>query len=124
MRIAAGILMIIVGFTSFATAQTLVEMFGETTGSVFVPLTFLALGLTWGGGICVFRKKAYWWALSGAICSMIIASTLTITSLSTFPFPLRFGASMVGTSLFYIIFVLMAILALIFLIKRKGDFQG
>ena len=123
MRVTAGILMILVGLTSFATLYSLVDIFGETTSIVFVFLCFLSLGLTWGGGICAFTKKAYWWALFGAICSVIVAFTFTITSLSTFPVPLRSGASVVGATTLGIIFVLMGILAVIFLTKRRGEFQ-
>ena len=114
--------MILLGFTSPATCQQLVEMFGETTSDIFVPLSVLSLGLPLAGGICALKKKAYWWALSGAICSVLVAFTFTITSLLTFPGPLHSGASVLGASLLGIIFIIMGILAIIFLTMRKDEF--
>lgn len=123
MRVTAGILMMAVGLTSFATFYSLVEIFGDTISGIFVPLCLLSLSLTVGGGICAFGKRAYWWALTGAILSIIIAFTFLITSLSTFPIPLHSGASILGASLLGIIFIVMAMLALIFLIMRRGEFK-
>ena len=107
--------MIIVGFLSIAILGTMTDMIARVAVVVpidleegtqwMVGLTFLLLGLTWGGAICAFRKRAYWWALSGAICSMFISF-------------LTFVYGILG----YIFFA-MAILALIFLIKRKGEFD-
>jgi len=116
MRIAAGILMILVGFLSIAILGTMADVLARVAMVVpidldegtqwMVGLTFLLLGLTWGGAICAFRKRAYWWALVGVICSMLIGF-------------LTFVFGILG----YIFFT-MAILALIFLIKRKGEFQA
>jgi len=61
--------------------------------------TFVILVLTIGGGICALRKKAWGWALSGAICSMIA------------------GALIMG------LLALPGLLAVIFLVKRKGEFE-
>ena len=115
MRIAAGILMIIVGLTLPAIVQNVVEMIAKTTadpfetaGSLGAPTVlpvFLLLGLTVGGGICAFIKKHWWWALSGAICSVFIGFAMLI-------FPV-----------FGLIFPPMGILAVIFLVKRKSQFD-
>jgi hypothetical protein len=114
MRITAGILMIIVGFLSISILGTMTDIISRVAMVVpvdldegtqwMVRLTFLSLGLTWGGAICIFRKRTYWLALSGAICSIFIGF-------------LTFIFGILG----YIFFI-MAILAVIFLIKRKGEF--
>jgi len=105
--------MIIVGATLPGIVQTVVEMVAETTdfetvGSLGAPTVlpvFLLLGLTVGGGICAFIKKHWWWALSGAICSVFIGFAMLI-------FPV-----------FGLIFPPMGILAVIFLVKRKSQFD-
>jgi hypothetical protein len=122
MRITAAILMVMAGSTSSVIVTSeLVDIFrfGETTSIVFVFLCLLSLGLIWGGGISASRKKAYRWALSGAICSVLVAFTYTLTS--TLTSLLRFPFSLIGPS---IAFTMMGILALIFLIKSKGEFQS
>ena len=67
--------MIIAGFMSLSLISFLGEMFGETVNSIVVPLCLLLLGLTLGGGSCAFQKKYYWWALAGAICSLLFPLT-------------------------------------------------
>lgn len=118
MRIAAGIVMIIGGLCLPAiygsyylemTAKTMgvpIEVVIETARWTSL-LVFLSLGLTVGGAISAFRRKYWWWALSGAICSVFIGFAMLI-----FPVPL-FGS----------IFPPMAILAVIFLVKRKSEFE-
>ena len=121
MRVAAGILMIMSGLCSPAIFQSVAEMIARTVANPqqdfelfyetltsqtwMLPLFFLSLGLTVGGGICVFRKKAYWWALAGGIWSVFL------------------GFSMFLFGILGYIFLLIGILALIFVIKRKGEFE-
>ena len=114
MRVTAGILMIMIGFSSLSIAGTVTEQTAkivgfeaavETTGRWVFLLVFLSLVLTIGGGISTFRRKPWWWALSGAICSIVI------------------GFSMFLYGIIGYIFLLIGILALIFVIKRKGEFQ-
>ena len=113
MRIAAGILIIIVGLTTPAIAQTVAEMVAGTTdfeavgsaGATMVLPVLLLLGLTIGGGFCAVRKKQWRWALSGAICSAFIGF-----------------AGLIFVPLGLILF-LMGMLAVIFLLKRKGEFD-
>lgn len=105
MRKAAGILMIIVGCTVPGLSQSLFEIFGETTNSISVPLGLLLLGLTIGGGISAFRRKHWGLALAGAICSVFIGFAMLI-------FPV-----------FGLMFPPMGILAVIFLAKRKYEFE-
>ncbi len=106
MRIAAGILMIIAGFMSLSLTYPLVERFGETANSMVVPLSLLLLGLTAGGGSCAFKKKYYWWALVGAICSVFTGFLHVLFG--------ELGFILLPTG----------ILAIIFLIKSKDEFDS
>ena len=135
-RIAAGILMIIVGIFSLSTpgmiAQALDLTATEIVGSAWIVcLALFLLGWIGGGGICAFIKKAWWWALSGAICSVLVGVIYTITSLITFPLPFySFGKSnaaiagtVIGAAIIGCVLTLMGILAFIFLRKSKGQFR-
>ena len=113
MRKAAGILTIIAGLVSSVAPYSFVhDMAWRRTDSpeaaysfimawngVIVFSSFVILVLTIGGGICALRKKAWGWALSGAICSMIA------------------GALISG------FLALPGLLAVIFLAIRKGEFR-
>jgi len=121
MRIIAGIMMMIVSFTLFASVGFLTTSLGETGG--FVLLSLLLVIFVWGNAIDVFMRKRWKWAFSGAICSVLIAFTFAITSLLTFPFPFHSWGSFVGASLLGIISILMGILAVVFLIKCKSEFR-
>jgi len=113
MRIVVGILMIIMGICGLSIPGFLTEQFTKVMGvetafemtQGITWLSLLLLGLTIGGGISTFIKKHWWWAFSGAICSMFIAFAMLI-------YPV-----------FGLIFPPMAILVLIFLIKRKHEFE-
>jgi len=119
MRIAAGILMILVGTDAPAIGGIMMEMTGMmrmsaelaaelgATMAVILGLVLLALVLTWGGAICAFKRKIYWWAMAGAICAVIIG-------LLSFFMHEFWG----------FIFSTMAILALVFLVDRKDEFQA
>jgi len=110
MRKAAGIFTIIVGICTIAVYATITERI-IGAGIPFeaaietMPLVFLLLGLTIGGSICAFRKRYWGLALTGAICSVFIG-------FATFVF------GIIG----YIFFP-MGILAVIFLAKRKYEFD-
>ena len=127
MRKAAGILMIIVGCTLPAISAYLYEMLGETANSISIPLGFVLLGLIIGSGVCAFKKRHWGLALAGAICALCVAVTLAITSLLTFPIPFSYythpDAALFGASILGIIFILMGILAVVFLTKRKYEFE-
>ena len=104
MRIAAGFLMIIVSFMSLSLSYSLWEGFDNTADNLVIPLFFLLQILTAGGGVCAFQKKYYWGALTGAIFSVFVGSLNVL-----------FGD--LG-----VILLPMGILAVIFLIKSKGEF--
>lgn len=113
MRKAAGIMLIITGIASVVVPGQVAEMIARTRAGSYeeflelswslstslVPLGLALLALIVGGGICALMKKAWGWALAAAICSMIA---------------MGFSA---------VFFALPGLLALIFLIKRKGEFQ-
>ncbi len=118
MRIAAGILMIIsslclpalnheiLAMTSKAMGVSTFDLLAQS-GSWAILLFFflLPLVLTVAGGISTFRRKRWRGAVSGAICSVFI------------------GFSMFLYGIIGYIPALMGILALTFVIKRKGEFQ-
>lgn len=110
MRIAAGSLMIIVSLFLPAIYQSVVDMSApedaESIGMwMLLPMLILFL-LSVGGAVNASKKKGWNIALAGAICSMLIGFAVLI--LFT---PLGF------------IFFPMGILAFIFIIKRRGEFE-
>lgn len=127
MRVTAGILTIIVGFAALPTIQSLVEMFGETVESAFVPLCLLVLGIIILGAISIFSRRRWWLALTGAYFSICVSITFTITSLLAPAIPFSEyanpSAAFIGSSIPGIIVFLMGILAVIFLTKRKYEFE-
>lgn len=124
MRIAAGILMILLGVFSFlaptgaadaialARADTIEEFVSIrldiNTQTILVVLLLQVLIV--GGGICTLLKRAYWWAFSAAIGS--VATGIVMHRLHT-----------VG-SVYSFLYVPIAFLALILLVNRKGEFQS
>ena len=133
MRVAAGILMIIVSFMSVYAPIKLAEQVSfilessyETYSSLNGWIIFsvlVSLGLIAGGGICALIKKAWWWALSGAIGCAIIGLIHAMLSLLTTPPTYHNVAGAVGAATLGIICILVGILAVIFLIMRRGEFQ-
>lgn len=132
MRKAAGILMILLGIVSASTPLMIAQSLGLTIEEIFVARWIgysglFLLSLIVGGGICAFIKKAWWWALSGAICSVLVGITYIIflpLSLPTPPPHYSYPAtSVVGSALLGVLFTLMGILAIIFLIMRRGEFE-
>ena len=137
MRIAAGIMMIVVGFFSFVVPQGLTEEVGlrisgstgdlasfmmASSGSIVFSSIIFAV-LTIGGGICALAKKSWWWALSGAICCVILGVIDAMISLLRIPPFYHNVAGAVGASLIGVIGIIGGILAVIFLIKRRGIFD-
>jgi len=120
MRIAAGILMIVVGLTLFAIVENMHQIFGTTTP---VTLSLLLFSLILAGAINAFKSASYGWALAGAILSMIIVVIFTVTSLLTTSVAASSLGSIMGHATFYLIWLILGILPIIFLIKRKGEFD-
>jgi len=122
MRIAAGILMIFLGVFSFlaptgvadaialARADTIEEFasirLDINTQTILVVLLLQVLIV--GGGICTLLKRAYWWAFSAAIGSVVAG--IVMHRLHT-----------VG-SVYSFLYIPIALLVLILLVNRKGEF--
>ena len=131
MRKAAGIMLIILGLVSWQVpAQvvntiawgraTSIEDFVRISSEMGTPMVLtglLLIVLIVGGGICALRKRAYWWALSGAVC-LIIAGIILGAFWPHFNDP---GGRLAGV-LMGVLYALPGLLAVIFLEKRKGEF--
>jgi hypothetical protein len=126
MRIAAGFILIIWGTAGFASGLTdLLLWWSRVTPWKVVILALLVV--TVGGGISAIRKRPYWWAFSGAV-GLVLAGIIAAAFQWQYTW---FLTSVVDPA----IRVLMAaaaasaygipgLLALIFLAKRKGEFQS
>ena len=125
MRKAAGILLIVFGLLSSVEIPggvvnaiawgraTSIEEFIRIQldmGAQMVLAGILLLVLIVGGGICALRKKAYWWAFSGAVC-LIFAGIIAAAFQS-------YAAGVIIGGLY----ILPGLLAVIFLVKRKDEF--
>ncbi|MDD4876550.1 MAG: hypothetical protein PHQ86_05440 [Dehalococcoidales bacterium] len=121
MRITAGILMIMVGLTVFATSERLYELSGESDNPVLFALPLIMFILVLGGSIAAFRKKSFGLALTGAICSIVVALAFGIVGILSSP-PIS-SSGFIGTSIFYLPFILMSILSTTFLILKNSEFS-
>jgi len=134
MRKAAGIMLIILGLVSWQVpAQivnavaweraTSIEDFVRISSEMATPMVLaglLLIVLIVGGGVCALRKKAYWWALSGAVCLILAGITLG----AFWPhFHDPVGGRLAGV-LMGVLYAVPGLLAVIFLVKREGEFQG
>ena len=136
MRKAAGIMLIVVGFLSFAVPHGLIEEVGlrliDSTESLasfmmsasgFIVLSSLVFAVwTIGGGICALIKKSWWWALSGAIGCVIGGVIYATLSLLMIPPIYSTVAGALGAAFIGTIGMIPGILAIIFLIKRRDNF--
>jgi len=126
MRKAAGIILIFWGTAGFA--QGLVDLL--LRGSWVTPwevVILVLLVLTVAGGISAIRKRAYWWAMSGAgvlVIAGIISAALQ-WQYSWFLTPVISHAMRVlMAAAAGCAYGIPGLLALIFLAKRKGEFQS
>lgn len=113
MRIAAGIMLIITGIASVTVPVRVADMIAGTRAGSWeeflelswslstslAPLGLALLVLIVGGGICALRKQAWGWALLAAICSMVAMAFV------------------------WGLLAILGLLAVIFLVKRKSEFQ-
>jgi hypothetical protein len=137
MRMAAGILMIIVSAMSIVVPSDLTAELGlrvtdsaeayasfmMASNNLMVPSSLVLLVFIVGGGICALRKKVWWWALSGAIGCAILGVIYAMLDLLKVPPLYHNVAGAMGAALIGIVCMLAGILAIIFLIKRKGNFE-
>jgi hypothetical protein len=137
MRIAAGILMIIVSAMSIVVPSDLTSAVGlrvtnsteayvsftMAANSLIVISSLVLLVFIVGGGICALRKKAWWWALYAAIGCMILGVMDAMLSLLQIPPLYHDVAGAMGITFVGIIGMLAGLLAIIFLVERRGEFQ-
>lgn len=124
MRKTAGILMIILGVFSVMVPGSIADMIAWARAASFEEFRAIRTGMDdqiafpslllmvfiVGSGISALKKKSYWWALSGAIISVIGGITLFMTTVMGSYFGL------IGTPI--------AVLALVLLVSRRGEFEG
>ena len=124
MRKAAGVLLI-VGAIASAYPVFVFTVDRYSPVFVFVGLAIL-VGLIIGGGISAIRKKAYWWACAAAICVMLVGIIFGFWEWHSLLIMAR-RLDLVTRVLYAILaglFGVPGVLALIFLVKRRGEFQS
>ena len=133
MRIAAGIILLILGATGVVAGMLalLAELlspvgFFHPWAALAVVVLLVGAGIV-GGGISAIRRRFFWWPLMAAICLVILAITYTILIMSspTMPWDERtFAQRLLGTVPIWGGGGLPSLLALIFLVKRRAEFQA
>lgn len=133
MRKAAGIMLIIFGGLSFMVPSRIVGVIAWVRASSIeewldiqlemntgMLLTALLLTIVIvGGGICTLVKRYYGWAFSGAVCLILAGITVAaFWSLDLEPI----GGALAGV-LMGVLYAVPGLLAVIFLVERKGEFQ-
>lgn len=78
----------------------------------------LLIVLIVGGGICTLVKRCYWWAFSGAVF-LILAG---ITAAAFWSYGLDPVSGALAGAIIGVLYALPGSLAVIFLVKRKGEF--
>lgn len=126
MRIAAGFILIIWGTAGFASGLVDVLLWRSRV-TPWEAVILALLVMTVGGGISVIRKGPYWWAFSGAlglVLAGIISAALQweytwfLTPVSRPAIRLLMAAA-AGSA-----YGIPGLLALIFLVRRRGQFQS
>ncbi|MFO7997328.1 MAG: hypothetical protein R6U93_09405 [Dehalococcoidia bacterium] len=130
MRIAAGIVLMIIGVFSagapqaLATAIAMARMESPTAypAAFIEALTVLMIGLVVGGGTCVLLKRAWWWAFVASLCAVVVG---VITVL--FPHYAPFGPWILLIPTGWYVFTgvlvtLLSALLVVFLVKRRNEF--
>jgi len=126
MRKAAGIILIVWGTAGFAQGLVDLMLWGSrVTPWEVVILVFLVLAV-WGG-VSAIRKRAYWWAFSGA-AGLVLAGIISAAlqwQYSWFLTPVVENAMRVlMAAAAWGAYGIPGLLALIFLAKRKGEFKS
>ena len=102
-----------------ASAETYFSLLSSGWLTFFI---LVALVLTAGGGICALIRKAWWWALSGAIVCVIMGTSEAMLSLLAIPPIYHNIVGAIGAALFGITFISAGIIASILLVKSKSEF--
>ncbi len=133
MRVAAGIILLALGATG--AVGSLLFLWSLLRSPIVIhswaalAIVVLLIGAgTAGGGISAIRRKVYWWPLMAAIFLVIVAITSTVLIMRAPTIPGEDPASLAQRLLWsapaWGICGLPSFLALIFLVKRKGEFQA
>ena len=109
MRIAAGILMMVTGFTPLGLGGLLGERFGQNVEGILAVLGLLLAVLIWAGAASAFMRRHWKWAIGGALCSVLVS--LISVFFGTFGLVLP------------LLLALLSMLAFYFLTKRKQEFK-
>ena len=124
MRKAAGVIMVAFGiFVIVGAVRIMLRWESGGTADVWIQLAFSVLVVA--AGISVLRRKAYWWALLAAIGMIVIGTTNAVRMWQDvvyrhFDTAARFSMALRS----WAIWGIPGILALIFLVKRKGEFEA
>ena len=120
MRKAAGILLIIGGAASVYLAPFLAPL-------VWALVCFAAAGFIVGGGISTIRRKAYWWGFAAAICLIVLGVIFGFRQWEAMLIQARrldVAARLLYAGMAWGFCGVPGLLALIFLVRRKGEFRG
>ncbi|MBE0431707.1 MAG: hypothetical protein IBX67_07760 [Dehalococcoidia bacterium] len=124
MRKAAGIIMLVPGIL-FVAMWLIVHIqldFGATVQAwILLALSVLVVA----AGISVLRRRAYWWALLAAI-GMVVAGATSAVGIWQDPFyrhHIDTATRVLHAASIWTPWGVPGILALIFLVKRKGEFE-
>lgn len=123
MRKAAGVIMVAFGiFVIVGAVRIMLRWESGFLSTIWIQLAFSILIVA--AGISVLRRKAYWWALLAAIGMIVIGTTNAVHMWQDvvyrhFDTATRFSMALRSWGIWGI----PGILALIFLVKRKGEFE-
>lgn len=124
MRKAAGIIMLAFGIFAIAGGLHVILQWSGGVAQVWVPLALSVLIVA--AGISVLRRRAYWWALLAAISMVLFGATNAVRAwqdpISQHYFDTATRLLMAARS--WAIWGIPGLLALIFLVKRKGEFRA
>jgi hypothetical protein len=123
-RKAAGIIMLVFGI--FTIAGGLIVLRPGIGGMAHVWVGIALAALLVAGGISALRRKAYWWALLAAIAMVLYGVSNAVWAWQDPWFQHRYDTATrllmaAGT---WAIWGIPGLVALIFLVKRKGEFTG
>lgn len=124
MRKAAGIIMLAFGiFVIVGAVRIMLRWESGFLSTIWIQLAFSILIVA--AGISVLRRKAYWWALLAAIGMIVIGTTNAVRMWQDvvyqhFDTATRFSMALRS----WAIWGIPCILALIFLVKRRNEFEA
>jgi|GEM_PF-1211350 len=123
MRIAAGVMLIVFGVLSVGAVIFIQPPTGSEQAWVALPL----MGLIVAGGICALVKRGYWWAFSGAVGLLVVGTIFVAFYIAARYWgvagPIPAVTRSVRLAAAGALYNLPGLLALVFLVKRKGEFQ-